>query len=84
MDHQDGRKLRQIFGLSLELLQTTGCCAWGRQGGNGDAILPSIMQRQILDKGIALDILQLEPSGAFDTGSYKILPSLRDCLACFE
>lgn len=27
VDHQDGRKVRQIFGLRLKLLQTTGCCA---------------------------------------------------------
>lgn len=45
---------------------------------------PQSCRGKVLDKGIALDILQLEPGRAFETGSYKILPSLRGCLACFE
>lgn len=37
---------------------------------------PQSCKGKILDKGIALDILQLEPDRAFDTGSYETLPSL--------
>lgn len=37
---------------------------------------PQSCRGKVLDKGIALDILQLEPGRAFETGSYKILPSL--------
>lgn len=82
VDHQDGRKVRQILELSLKLFQTTGYCAWGR-GREGIVMQfhPQSCKGKLLDKGIVLDILQLEPSRAFDT-SYKILPSLQNCLAC--
>lgn len=83
VDHQDGRKVRQILELSLKLLQTTGIVLGGR-GREGIVVQfrPRSCKGKLLDKGIALDILQLEPSRAFDTGSYKILPSLQNWLAC--
>lgn len=62
MDHQDGREVRQILELSLKLLQTTGYCAWGR-GREGIVMQfhPQSCKGKLLDKGIVLDILQLEP-----------------------